>query len=111
MRNILPSPRWRWAAWYIVLVTVGGTVSTAIGPFEVLPGVPGSMSILAVPGLSTETLDAVGGFVSSAVVGYLAIRFFLRFVVHHSLRAFSYYRFGLAAVVAVLLLLGVGGEF
>jgi undecaprenyl-diphosphatase len=44
------------------------------------------------------------GFVSSAVVGYLAIKFFLRFVVHHSLRAFAYYRFGLAAVVAVVLL-------
>jgi undecaprenyl-diphosphatase len=53
----------------------------------------------------------VAGFVSSAVVGYLTIRFFLRFVVHHSLRAFSYYRFGLAAVVAVLLLLGIGGGF
>jgi undecaprenyl-diphosphatase len=53
----------------------------------------------------------VAGFVSSALVGYLAIRFFLRFVVHHSLRAFAYYRFGLAAVVAVLLLLGVGGGF
>jgi undecaprenyl-diphosphatase len=49
------------------------------------------------------------GFVSSAVVGYLAIRFFIRFVADHSLRAFAYYRFGLAAVVAVLLLLGVGG--
>jgi undecaprenyl-diphosphatase len=45
------------------------------------------------------------GFVSSAVVGYLAIRFFLRYVVHHSLRAFTYYRFGLAAVVVVALLL------
>jgi undecaprenyl-diphosphatase len=44
------------------------------------------------------------GFASSAVVGYLAIRFFLRFVAHHSLRAFAYYRFGLAAVVAMLLL-------
>ncbi|MDQ3912671.1 MAG: undecaprenyl-diphosphatase UppP [Actinomycetota bacterium] len=44
------------------------------------------------------------GFASSAVVGYLAIRFFLRFVAHHSLRAFAYYRFGLAAVVTVLLL-------
>lgn len=53
----------------------------------------------------------VAGFVSSALVGYLAIRFFLRFVVHHSLRAFAYYRFGLAAVVAVLLLLGAGGGF
>src|SRR5215216_1140933 len=44
------------------------------------------------------------GFISSAVVGYLAIKFFLRFVTHHSLRAFAYYRFMLAAVVAVLLL-------
>jgi undecaprenyl-diphosphatase len=38
------------------------------------------------------------------VVGYLAIKFFLRFVTHHSLRAFAYYRFALAAVVAMLLL-------
>ena len=45
------------------------------------------------------------GFISSAVVGYLAIRFFLSFVAHHSLRAFAYYRFALAAVVAALLLL------
>jgi undecaprenyl-diphosphatase len=45
------------------------------------------------------------GFVSSAVVGYLAIEFFLRFVVHHSLRVFAYYRFGLAAVVVAALLL------
>jgi undecaprenyl-diphosphatase len=49
------------------------------------------------------------GFVTSAIVGYLAIRFFLRFVADHSLRAFAYYRFGLAAVVALLLILGVGG--
>jgi undecaprenyl-diphosphatase len=44
------------------------------------------------------------GFVSSAVVGYVAIKFFLRYVVHHSLRAFAYYRFTLAAVVTVVLL-------
>jgi undecaprenyl-diphosphatase len=44
------------------------------------------------------------GFVSSAVIGYLAIRFFISFVADHSLRAFAYYRFGLAAVVAVLLI-------
>jgi undecaprenyl-diphosphatase len=52
-----------------------------------------------------DVLLFVVGFVSSAVVGYLAIRFFLRFVVNHSLRAFAYYRFGLAAVVAALLIL------
>jgi undecaprenyl-diphosphatase len=45
------------------------------------------------------------GFVSSAVVGYLAIRFFIRFVADHSLRAFAYYRFALAAVVAAALVL------
>ena len=52
----------------------------------------------------SQGLMFAAGFVSSAVVGYLAIRFFLRFVVHHSLRAFAYYRFGLAAVAATLLI-------
>jgi undecaprenyl-diphosphatase len=52
----------------------------------------------------SEVLVFAAGFISSAVVGYLAIRFFLRFVVHHSLRAFAYYRFGLAAVIVLVLL-------
>jgi undecaprenyl-diphosphatase len=65
---------------------------------------------LQVAQVVSEGMDAWGavmfgaGFVSSAVVGYLAVKFFLRFVAHHSLRAFAYYRFGLAAVVAVVLL-------
>jgi undecaprenyl-diphosphatase len=60
--------------------------------------------------VASEGLDAKSavmfgaGFVSSAGVGYLAIRFFLRFIVHHSLRVFAYYRFGLALLVAALLL-------
>ena len=55
-------------------------------------------------GLSDAILFGAG-FLSSAVVGYLAIRFLLNFLTNHSLRAFAYYRFALAAVVAVLLLL------
>lgn len=55
-------------------------------------------------GLSDALLFGAG-FLSSAVVGYLAIRFLLNFLTNHSLRAFAYYRFALAAVVAVLLLL------
>ena len=43
------------------------------------------------------------GFVSSGIVGYLAISFLLNYLVNHSLRAFAYYRFGLAAVTAALL--------
>src|SRR3712207_9456931 len=64
--------------------------------------------------VASEGIDAWGvvmfaaGFVSSAAVGYLAIKFFLRFVAHHTLRAFAYYRFGLAVVVAVALLLSSG---
>ena len=44
------------------------------------------------------------GFVCSAVVGYLAIKFFISYVADHSLRAFAYYRFALAAIVVVALL-------
>jgi undecaprenyl-diphosphatase len=80
--------------------------------FSFLMSVPiiagaGSLQLAEVAAEGMDRSQAVmfaAGFFSSAVVGYLAIRFFLRFVVHHSLRAFSYYRFGLAAVVAVLLL-------
>ena len=46
----------------------------------------------------------LAGAVSSAAVGYLAIRFLLRFLANHTLRIFAYYQFALAAVVAVVLL-------
>ena len=53
---------------------------------------------------SHEAAMFVVGSVSSGVVGYLAIRFLLGFLANHSLRVFAYYRFALAAVVAVMLL-------
>lgn len=56
-----------------------------------------------------DALLFVAGSVTSGVVGYLAIRFLLNYLAGHSLRAFAYYRFALAAVVVTLLLLGVGG--
>ena len=46
----------------------------------------------------------VAGFFTSALVGYFTIRFLLDYLTHHSLRVFAYYRFAVAAVVAVLLL-------
>jgi undecaprenyl-diphosphatase len=45
------------------------------------------------------------GFVTSAAVGYLTIRFLLDYLRHHSLRVFAYYRFVVAAIVAVVLIL------
>jgi undecaprenyl-diphosphatase len=56
-------------------------------------------------GMSThELLLFVTGFVSSTVVGYFTIRFLLHYLTGHSLRAFAYYRFAVAAVVALLLI-------
>ncbi len=80
--------------------------------FSFLMSVPiiagaGSLQLAEV---ASEGMDPWGvlvfgaGFVSSAVVGYLAIRFLLRFLANHTLRVFAYYRFALATVVAVVLL-------
>jgi undecaprenyl-diphosphatase len=52
-----------------------------------------------------EVMLFAAGCVSSGIVGYLAIRFLLSYLADHSLRAFAYYRFGLAAIVAALLIL------
>ena len=57
----------------------------------------------------SQTLLFVVGFVTSAAVGYVTIRFLLNYLTNHSLRAFAFYRFAVAGVVTVLLLIGVGG--
>jgi undecaprenyl-diphosphatase len=44
------------------------------------------------------------GVVTSAIVGYAAVRFFIRYLVNHSLDLFAWYRLGLAAAVAIWLL-------
>jgi undecaprenyl-diphosphatase len=66
------------------------------------------LSIGEVVGEGISSYDALlfaVGTVTSGVVGYLAIRFLLNYLADHSLRAFAYYRFGLAAVVVALLVL------
>jgi undecaprenyl pyrophosphate phosphatase UppP len=44
-----------------------------------------------------------GGADLIGMVGIMAIRFMLRFLANHSLRIFAYYRFVLAAVVAMVI--------
>lgn len=66
------------------------------------------LSLGKVVGDGISAYDALlfaAGCLSSAVVGYLAIRFLLNYLADHSLRAFAYYRFGLAAVVVALLII------
>ena len=85
--------------------------------FSFLMSVPitTAAALLSLTHLFGKGIDAQGallflaGSVSSGVVGYLAIRFLLGYLADHSLGVFAYYRFALAPVVVVLLLLGVGG--
>lgn len=49
------------------------------------------------------TLFAVG-MVTSAVVGYITVKYFVRYLAQHSLEVFAYYRFALAAVTVIWLL-------
>jgi len=80
--------------------------------FSFLMSVPiiagaGSLELAEViaSGMSTHELALfVTGFVTSAFVGYFAVRFLLAYLTRHSLRAFAYYRFAVAAVVALLLI-------
>ena len=44
------------------------------------------------------------GLVTSAIVGYLTVKFFVRYLANHSLAVFAYYRFALAAVTVLWLL-------
>ncbi len=83
--------------------------------FSFLMSVPiiagaGSLKLFEAVSEGTSISEAAmfgAGFVSSAMVGYLAIRFLLNFLTNHTLRAFAYYRFTLAAVVAVFLSLRI----
>jgi undecaprenyl-diphosphatase len=56
-------------------------------------------------GLSTGEIALFAvGMLTSALVGYVTIKYFLRFLVRHRLDVFAYYRLALAAVTIVWLL-------
>lgn len=52
-----------------------------------------------------ERMAMVVGILTAAIVGYAVIRFLLRYLSNHRLNGFAYYRFMVAAVVLVALLL------
>ena len=56
-------------------------------------------------GLGGETgiLFAIG-IATSAVVGYVVVKYFIQYLARHSLDAFAWYRLGLAAIAVVWLL-------
>ena len=96
-------------------ITVGmflGMRRDAAARFTFLLAIPAMTAAAAKEALELVKLDvpvaslqlfAVGTFVS-AVVGYLTIKYFLRFLAGHKLDVFAYYRLALAAATLVWLL-------
>jgi undecaprenyl-diphosphatase len=98
----------------------GATITAAMGMgmrrdesarFVFLLGVPAILAAAVREGLPflTQGLPPgdgplfLVGMVASAVVGYLAVRFFIRYLSDHSLAAFAWYRLALALAVMVWL--------
>ncbi|MFA5021488.1 MAG: undecaprenyl-diphosphatase UppP [Patescibacteria group bacterium] len=51
----------------------------------------------------SNSLILLVGFLASAVVGYLCIKYFLKFLENHSLKVFAYYRIVVGVIVLVVL--------
>ena len=67
----------------------------------------GAKEALAMAEVGTEGLPVtlmLVGLVTSAVVGYVTVKYFVRYLAGHSLAVFAYYRFALAAVTFAWLL-------
>jgi undecaprenyl-diphosphatase len=91
----------------ITLALYLGLKRDAAARFSFLLGVPAIAAAAAYEGLKllkepmagdTAALFAIGIGVSGAV-GYLTIKFFLRYLASHSLAVFAWYRLALAAAV------------
>jgi undecaprenyl-diphosphatase len=91
-------------------ITIGmllGVRRDAAARFSFLLGVPAVLAAAGKAGLEMRHVPVSGelaavfavGILSSAAVGYLAIRFLLRFLSTNRLDVFAYYRLALAAVV------------
>jgi undecaprenyl-diphosphatase len=89
-----------------------GLTRESAARFSFLLGIPAIGAAAAKEGLhvlkaGVSAHDAalfLVGMTVSAIVGYLTIRFFLRYLAGHSLDAFAYYRLALAAVTIVWLI-------
>jgi undecaprenyl-diphosphatase len=99
----------------------GATLTVAILLGLKRPGAARFVFLMSLPAVlaaaAKETLDVleVGavdlpaslfavGLVVSAIVGYLTIKFFVKYLARHSLTVFAIYRFALAGVAAVWLM-------
>jgi undecaprenyl-diphosphatase len=90
-----------------------GLTREAGARFSFVLGVPAMLGAATLEGAKLARADVpmdsatmqvfVVGMVVSGVVGYLTVRFFLRYLVSHTLNAFAAYRLALAAVTVLWL--------
>ena len=73
-------------------------------PLMLGAGVKKSIDLFAEPVSSAEMTALIVGIATSAIAGWIVIRFLLNFLRGHGLGWFAYYRIALAAVVAAFLL-------
>lgn len=89
-----------------------GMTRESAARFSFLLGIPAIAAAAAKEGVELLRTGLTGdemvlfavGMVTSAVVGYLTIKYFLRFLAGHRLDVFAYYRLALAAITAAWLL-------
>lgn len=80
--------------------------------FVFLMSLPAVMAVAVKEAIDLSAIGMAGipvtlllvGLVVSAVVGYVTVKYFVRYLAGHSLAVFAYYRFALAAVTFVWLL-------
>ena len=78
-------------------------------PLHLLLGIPAILgaAVLKFPDMLDQGVGPDGaalfviGIISSAAVGYLAMKYFVRFLAKHSLDVFAWYGLGLAALTVV----------
>lgn len=97
----------------ITMALLLGLTREAGARFSFVLGVPAMLGAATLEGAKLARADVpmdsatmqvfVVGMVVSGVVGYLTVRFFLRYLVSHTLNAFAAYRLALAAVTVLWL--------
>lgn len=97
----------------ITLAMLWGLRPDAAARFSFLLGVPAILAAAGHEGLGVVRAGLppevapvfLLGIVTSAVVGYFTVKYFLRYVSAHALDLFAFYRFALAAAVVVWVLM------
>jgi len=97
----------------ITMALALGVTRPAGARFSFLLGIPAMLGAASLEGLKLATADVpmdaataqvfLVGMVVSAVVGYLTVKFFLQYLVGHTLNVFAAYRLALAAATLIWL--------